>query len=68
MIEQLGNHQYENLVKAIISFEKGIEDRDVLDSVYDKFMDKDMMGLLHDRFDEIIDECMSSELEDEWEM
>ena len=56
LIEKLGNENYEDFIKAIVSFEKGIHDMDALDKIYEEFMDSDTKGLLHEDFDYMIDE------------
>ena len=39
-----------------ISFEKGINDKEALDKLYQEYMDNDSMNLLNDEFDYLIDE------------
>ena len=39
----------------IISFEKGINNEEALDKIYDAYMDNDTQGLLSDEFDYMID-------------
>lgn len=56
LVEKLGNENYEDFIKAIVSFEKGINDMDALDKIYSEFMDSDIKGLLHEDFDYMIDE------------
>ena len=56
LVEKLGNENYEYFIKAIVSFEKGINDMDALDKNYAEFMDSDTKGLLHEDFDYMIDE------------
>ena len=56
LVEKLGNENYEDFIKAIVSFEKGINDMDALDKIYAEFMDSDTKGLLHEDFDYMIDE------------
>ncbi|HHT7734555.1 TPA: single-stranded DNA-binding protein [Streptococcus suis] len=55
-ISQLLDSNYEDVIKSVISIEKGIEDKDVLDQVYSAFMkDDSMTGLLHSDFDAMIE-------------
>lgn len=56
LVEKLGNENYEDFIKAIVSFEKGINDMDAPDNIYSEFMDSDTKGLLHEDFDYMIDE------------
>lgn len=42
--------------KAIISMEKGINDESTLDKLYDAYMDNDTVNLLHDEFDNMIED------------
>ncbi len=51
-LDVLAEENYKEFVKALISFEKGIEDESVLDRLYEKFMEDDNMGLLNDGFDQ----------------
>lgn len=44
------------MVKTLISFEKGINDKDALDKLCQEYMDNDSMSLLNDEFDYLIDE------------
>lgn len=54
-IEAMANENYEDFIKGLISFEKGINDIDALDSIYQFYMDNDTQGLLNDEFDYVID-------------
>ncbi len=56
LIEKIGNENYRDLIKALVSYEKGINDENALDDIYDEFMDMDTKGLLHEDFDYMIDE------------
>lgn len=50
------NH-YDDFIKAELSIEKGIDDKELLDRVYEEYMNnKGMESHLNDNFDEIIDE------------
>ncbi|MGY3776020.1 hypothetical protein [Helcococcus sueciensis] len=44
-LEDLSQDNYRDFVKALISLEKGIDDEDFLDEIYDKFMENDAMML-----------------------
>ena len=55
-LEKMANDNFEDFTKALISFEKGINDKKYLDKVYQVYMDNDTMGLLNDEFDYLIDE------------
>ncbi|WP_038113809.1 hypothetical protein [Veillonella montpellierensis] len=56
ILKQMANENHEDFVKALISFEKGINDKDALDKLYQEYMDNDSMSLLNDEFDYLIDE------------
>ena len=53
-LEKMANDNFEDFTKALISFEKGINDKKFLDKVYQVYMDNDSMGLLNDEFDYLI--------------
>lgn len=55
-IEQMANENYEDFIKALVSYEKGINDEKALDEIYQSYMDNDTQGLLSDEFDYLIDE------------
>lgn len=55
ILEKMANDNFEDFTKALISFEKGINDKKYLDRVYQVYMDNDTMGLLNDEFDYLID-------------
>lgn len=55
-IEQMANENHEDFAKALISFEKGINDKEALDTLYAEYMENDSMSLLNDEFDYMIDE------------
>lgn len=59
-IEQMANENYEDFTKALISFEKGINDKEALDNLYAEYMENDSMSLLNDEFDYMIDELRES--------
>lgn len=54
-IEAMANESYQEFIKGLISFEKGINDEKALDSIYQSYMDNDTQGLLSDEFDYLID-------------
>ena len=55
-LEKMASENHEDYTKALISFEKGINDKDALDKLYTDYMENDSMSLLNDEFDYIIDE------------
>ena len=55
-LEKMANENHEDYTKALISFEKGINDKDALDKLYTDYMENDSMTLLNDEFDYMIDE------------
>jgi hypothetical protein len=55
-IENMAKDNYQDFIKAIISYEKGINDKEALDTLYSKFMENDTVNLLHEEFDYMIDE------------
>lgn len=55
-LEHMVNENQEDFVKALISFEKEINDKVDLDKLYQEYMDNDSMSLLNDEFDYLIDE------------
>ena len=59
-IEKMANENHEDFAKALISFEKGINDKDALDKLYADYMENDSMSLLNDEFDYMIDELRES--------
>ena len=54
-IEDMANNNHRDFIKAIISIEKGINDENVLDKLYDDYMDNDSLNLLHEEFDYMIE-------------
>lgn len=50
----MSQDNYRDFVKALISFEKGINDEDFLDEIYDKYMKNDSIMLLNEEFDSMI--------------
>lgn len=51
MIENMATENYEDFIKAIISFEKGINDKEALDTIYDDYTANDSLTLLNEEFD-----------------
>ena len=54
-IEDMINDNHRDFVKVMISIEKDINDENVLDKLYDAYMDNDRLNLLHDEFDYLIE-------------
>ena len=55
MIEEMMQKDYKTFVTALISIEKDITNQEVLDMMYQKYMNTDEMHLLNDEFDEMIE-------------
>ncbi len=55
LLNDLIDTDYENYIKAIISIEKEINDPDILEYLYTKYMKQDF-NLINDEFDELINE------------
>ena len=55
-LEKMANENYEDFIKALISVEKGFNDKDALDKLYTDYMENNSMTLLNDEFDYMIDE------------
>lgn len=53
-INKMVDDDYEGFVKAMITIENGIEDPELLDELYDRFMHNDGVNLINDYFDELI--------------
>lgn len=53
-IENITRENYGDFIKAVVSFEKGIDDKKVLDKIYDEYMKNDNFNLLNDNFDNLI--------------
>ena len=60
MVEEMAKENHEDFVKALISFEKGIHDKEALGTLYERYMENDSMSLLHEEFDYMIDELRES--------
>ena len=54
-IEALMKENYGDFVRAMISIETGIEDLELLDNVYEKYMDSDFK-LINDKFEDLKNE------------
>ncbi len=50
------NEDYQEFIKAVVSVEKGVNDKEALDTIYKEFMDGDLPSFLHEDFDYMIDE------------
>lgn len=59
-INEMINNNYDDFVKALISVEKGVNNQEALNSLYEQFMDNDGMNLLHEEFDYMIDELVNN--------
>ena len=53
-INKMIDEDYEGFVKALITIETGIDNPDLLDELYDRFMHNDGVNLINDYFDELI--------------
>ena len=51
MINQMMDENYKDFITALVSIEKGINDKQALDVVYEDFMASDNASLLHEDFD-----------------
>ena len=50
-INQMIDENYKDFIKALVSVEKGIDDNEALDVVFEDFMASDNGSLLHEDFD-----------------
>ena len=50
-LEKLKEDNYRNYIKAILSIELNIEQEEIVDYLYDKYMDNDNFNLLNDEFE-----------------
>ena len=55
-IEDMVSDNHKDFVKAVISMEKGINDENALDKLYEAYMDNDTVNLLHEGFDYMIED------------
>lgn len=59
-IEQMANENHKDFAKALISFEKGINDKEALEKLYTEYMENYSMSLLNEEFDYMIGELRES--------
>lgn len=52
----LMDNNYENFIKAMISIEKNIKNKEILDDLYSIYINNDDLNLLNDEFDFFIEE------------
>lgn len=55
-IEFMMQENYEDFIKALISIELGIEDKNVLNKVYNKYMENDDVNLIDGNLSDFVDE------------
>ena len=55
MINQMIDENYKGFIKALVSVEKGINDNQDMDVIYEDFMASDNGSLLHEEFDYLIE-------------
>lgn len=55
-IEFMMQENYEDFIKALISIELGIENKNVLNKVYNKYMENDDVNFIDDNFSDFVDE------------
>ncbi len=55
-IEFMMQENYEDFIKALISIELGIEDKNVLNKVYNKYMENDDVNFIDDNLSDFVDE------------
>ena len=53
LVEKLGTENYENFIKSLISYEKRIDDMNVLDKMYQDYMDSCNSGFLNESFNNL---------------
>ncbi|WP_425355372.1 hypothetical protein [Pseudoramibacter faecis] len=56
MIENMATENYEDFIKSIISFERGVNDKEALDKIYDNYTANDSLMLLNEEFDRTIED------------
>ena len=56
LLSDLMDNNYENFVKAMVSIESGIENKEALQNAYDNYMNDDIMGLIDDNFAKYLDD------------
>ena len=57
-IEEMMKENYGDFIRGIISIETGIEDLDLLDSIYEKYMDSDF-NLINDNFEDLKNDLLN---------
>lgn len=57
-IEEMMKENYGDFIRGIISIETGIEDLDLLDSIYEKYMDNDF-NLINDNFEDLKNDLLN---------
>lgn len=55
-IEFMMQENYEDFIKALISIELGIENKNVLNKVYNKYMENDDVNFIDDNLSDFVDE------------
>lgn len=55
-IEFMMQENYEDFVKALISIELGIEDKNVLNKLYNKYMENDDVNFIDDNLSDFVNE------------
>lgn len=55
-IEFMMQENYEDFIKALISIELGIEDKNVLNKVYNKYMENDDVNFIDDNLSDFVNE------------
>lgn len=56
MIENMATENYGDFIKSIISFERGVNDKEALDKIYDNYTANDSLMLLNEEFDRTIED------------
>lgn len=56
----MANENHKDFAKALISFEKGINDKEALEKLYTEYMENYSMSLLNEEFDYMIGELRES--------
>lgn len=55
-IEFMMQENYEDFIKVLISIELGIEDKNVLNKVYNKYMENDDVNFIDDNLSDFVNE------------
>ena len=61
-INKMMEESYEDFIMALVSIEKSIDNKGLLESIYEEFLSTDNMHLLNNRFDSIIDDSIFKHL------